>query len=105
MVRTDHAVILDVVCYNSCADCVVGLEENVMGKVSIFPNPSIGTTYIEVQNPNNYTLKMSIMDITGKTVRENVVLNAIANEVKTTNLNSSLYVLNIVNEHSDRCTN
>lgn len=102
MVRTDEAVILDLVCYESCDDCVVGLEENVLGEVSIFPNPSNGTTYIEVQNPNNYTLNMSIVDITGKTVRENVVLNATVNEVNTTNLNAGLYFLNIVNEHNDQ---
>lgn len=102
MVRTDEAVILDLVCYESCDDCVVGLEENVLGEVSIFPNPSNGTTYIEVQNPNNYTLKMSIVDVTGKTVRENVVLNATVNEVNTTSLNSGLYFLSIVNEHNDR---
>ncbi len=102
LVRTGEPMVLDVVCYNSCADCVVGLEENVLGSVSIFPNPSNGISYIDIENPNGYTLRMNLVDITGKTVTENILLNSTRNEINTKNLNAGLYFLNIVNEHNDR---
>jgi hypothetical protein len=44
---------------------------------------------------------MNIVDITGKTVRENAVLNTTRYEINTTDLNPGLYFLNIVNERSE----
>ena len=103
LVRTGEAMVLDVVCYNACVNCdLVGVEEIGLGEVTLFPNPSNGVTYINVQNPKGHTLKMSIVDITGKTVRENVVLNSTTNEINTKNLNAGLYFLNIVNEQNER---
>ena len=102
LVRTGEAMILDVVCYNSCEDCAVGIEENVLGNVSIYPNPSNGISFLEVQNPNGFRLTMSIVDITGKMVRENVVITSTRNEINTKNLNAGLYFLNITNEQNDR---
>lgn len=101
--RTGEAMILDVVCYNYCVNCdEVSVDEVMLGEVNIYPNPSYGTTYVEVANPKGYTLRMSIVDITGKTVRENVLLNATTNEINTKGLNAGLYFLNIVNELNDR---
>ena len=101
--RTGEPMILDVVCYNACVNCdEVGLDEAVLGDVNIYPNPSVGTTFIQIENPKGYTLRMSIVDITGKSVRENVILNSTINEVSTKNLNAGLYFLNIVNELNDR---
>ncbi|NEN22539.1 T9SS type A sorting domain-containing protein [Cryomorpha ignava] len=103
LVRTGEAMVLDIVCYNACVNCnLVGLEEIGLGEVNLFPNPSNGVTYLDVQNPNGYTLIMSIVDITGKTVRENVVLNSTRNEINTKNLNAGIYFLNIVNEQNER---
>lgn len=101
--RSGEPMVLDVVCYNACVNCdLVGLEEIGLGEVTLFPNPSNGVTYLNVQNPKGYTLKMSLVDITGKTVRENVVLNSSRNEINTKNLNAGLYFLNIVNEQNER---
>src|SRR5690606_33369981 len=78
--RTGEPMILDVVCYNACVNCdEVGLDEAVLGNVNIYPNPSVGTTFIQIENPKGYTLRMSIVDITGKSVRENVILNSTIN--------------------------
>src|SRR5690554_6089379 len=57
LVRTGEPMVLDIVCYDACVNCdlVDNVEENVLGDVKIFPNPSNGLTYLDIQNPNGYT--------------------------------------------------
>lgn len=98
--RSGEEEILPPVAYNSCQ--TLSLEELEVGEVSIFPNPSDGMSFIRIENPNGYTLRMNIVDITGKLVRENVILNSTQNEINTSNLNAGLYFLNVVNERSER---
>lgn len=98
--RSGVEEVLDVTPFNACAPLSTNNLE--LGSVTLFPNPSTGVTYIDVPNPNGYTLRMNIIDITGKTVRENAVLNTTRYEINTTDLNSGLYFLNIVNERSER---
>jgi hypothetical protein len=97
--RSGETEILDVVPFGACG--TVGIEEIELGSVSIFPNPTSGNSYIDIENPNGYTLRMNIVDITGKTVRENTVINSTRYEINTNNLNSGLYFLNIVNERNN----
>ena len=94
--RSGEDEVLPAVAFNSCAPLSVGELE--LGVTSLFPNPSTGTTYLDVENPNGFTLRMNIVDITGKLVRENVLLNQKRNEINTSNLNAGLYFLNVVNE-------
>lgn len=99
--RTENDTILDVVCYNSCTSCSVGIQEASLGEVSIYPNPSHGKAFISIENPNAYTLRMNIVDITGKVVRETTVLKSTRFELNTSDLNAGLYFLNIVNEQNE----
>ncbi len=100
--RTAENAVLDVVCYNSCSDCSVGIDEAKLGKVSIYPNPTNGKSFISIENPNGFDLQMSIVDITGKTVRSNTLINSTRFELNTSDLNSGLYFLNIVNKQNER---
>lgn len=102
--RSGVAEALDVVCYDSCEDCVLTVSEIELGSVNIFPNPTTGIATISLENPNGYTLRMNIVDVTGKMVRENIILNSTNVEVDASNLNSGLYFLNIVNERSESAT-
>jgi hypothetical protein len=86
--------------YNTC-QAILSTSDLELGRVAIYPNPSDGISFIEVENPNNHTLRMNIVDITGKTVSENMVINTNRYEINTTNLNSGLYFLNMVNERSE----
>jgi hypothetical protein len=86
--------------YNSCTP--LSVEEIELGRVAIYPNPSEGVSFIEIENPNNHTLRMNVVDITGKVVTENMVVNTTRYEINTTNLNAGLYFLNIVNERNER---
>jgi len=86
--------------FGTC-NSILSTTDLELGRVAIYPNPSSGVTFLEVENPNNHTLRMNIVDITGKTVTENMVINTNRFEINTTNLNSGLYFLNIVNERSE----
>ncbi len=95
--------VLDAYYFNSCST-ILSTTSIELGEVVIFPNPSTGVSYIDIQNPNSYTLRMNIMDITGKTIRENVLINSTRVEINTADLNSGLYFLNIVNQRSESAT-
>ncbi len=73
-----------------------------LGDVSIYPNPATDNTTIYVQNPNRYVLRMNIVDVTGKLVRENAVLNTDRYEINTSDLNAGIYFLNISNQSNER---
>jgi len=85
--------------FNTCD--VLSVNELELGRTALFPNPSNGTTYLEVENPNGFTLRMNIVDITGKLVRENVILNDTRNAINTSNLNAGMYFLNVVNQSNE----
>ncbi len=87
--------------FNSC-QTLSTFDAVELGRVAIYPNPSSGVSFLEVENPNNHTLRMNIVDITGKVVTDNMLINTTRYEINTTDLNSGLYFLNIVNERSER---
>lgn len=98
--RSGEPEVLPAFYYNTC-QAILSTSDLELGRVAIYPNPSDGVSFIEVENPNNHTLRMNIVDITGKTVSENMVINTNRYEINTTNLNSGLYFLNMVNERSE----
>ncbi len=100
-VRSGEAEVLDPFYYNSCLT-VLSTNEAELGAVRIFPNPSNGSTFVEVENPNGYNLRMSVLDITGKVVRENILLNSGRKEINTSNFAPGMYFLNVTNEKSER---
>jgi hypothetical protein len=99
--RSGEAETLPPYYFNSCST-ILSVEEAELGRVAIYPNPSEGVSFIEIENPRNHTLRMHIVDITGKVVSENEVINSTRYEINTTELNSGLYFLNIVNERNQR---
>ncbi|MGB6036096.1 MAG: T9SS type A sorting domain-containing protein [Cryomorphaceae bacterium] len=86
--------------YNTC-EAILSTTDLELGRVAIYPNPSQGVSFLEVENPNNHTLRMNVVDITGKVVTENMVINTTRYEINTTDLNPGLYFLNIVNERNE----
>ncbi len=100
-VRSGEPEVLPAVAYNSCEPLSVRPVAQ-LGMVNIFPNPSNGATFVEVENPNGYNLRMSILDVTGKVVSENHVLNTGRKQINTSNFAPGLYFINITNEKSER---
>ncbi len=98
--RSGEDEILDAVAFNSCQP--LSTSDLELGNVNLFPNPTNGVTYLELENPKGFTLRMNIIDITGKEVRDYTVINSTRFELNTTDLTSGLYFLNVVNENSER---
>jgi hypothetical protein len=97
--RSGEDEILPAFAFNSCQP--LSVTELELGQTALFPNPSTGITYLDVENPNGFTLRMNIVDITGKLVRENVILNQKRNEINTSDLNAGMYFLNVVNQSNE----
>jgi len=97
--RSGEDEVLEAVAFNSCQP--LSLTELELGQTALFPNPSTGLTYLDVENPNGFTLRMNIVDITGKLVRENLILNQKRNAINTSNLNAGMYFLNVVNQSNE----
>lgn len=98
--RSGEDEVLPVVPFAACGPLSTNNVE--LGAVNIYPNPSFGSTFVEIENPNGYNLRMNIMDITGKIVRENTLLNTGRKEINTSNFAPGLYLLNVTNERSER---
>jgi hypothetical protein len=99
--RSGEPEVLPIVPFGECLPLSAPAQIS-LGSVSIFPNPSMGSTFVEIENPNGYNLRMSIVDVTGKMVRENIVFNNGLKEINTRNFAPGLYFLNITNEKSER---
>ncbi len=98
--RSGEPEVLPDVPFNECG--IFSTQNLFLGDVRVFPNPSNGVSFIELENPNSHSLRMSIVDITGKMVRENMLINSNRYEIKTGNLSPGLYFLNVVNERNER---
>ncbi len=99
--RSGQDEVLNIVDYNLCTS-ILSVANAEYGQVRIYPNPSSGVSFIELENPNSHSLRMSIVDITGKVVNENLLITSNRFEIKTSSLSPGLYFLNVVNERSER---
>lgn len=81
---------------NSSPITVVGIEENSLGNVSIFPNPAN-----DVMNINGVWEQstMNIYDVAGRLVMTQTLQNAAAQQVELSSLEQGMYVMTIENEH------
>lgn len=101
LTRTGEDEVLDAVAFGTCGP--VGLTEAFVGMVSLYPNPADGHFTVTVENPNRDRLFWSIIDITGKTVRNETPLQKTSETVvSTAGLTSGLYFLNITNQSNER---
>ncbi|MBK7668416.1 MAG: T9SS type A sorting domain-containing protein [Sphingobacteriaceae bacterium] len=57
--------------------CSLGMNENELTEIRLYPNPSNGV--LHVKNENNANLKFSITDVTGKIILEQKLSNGISN--------------------------
>jgi hypothetical protein len=99
--RSGEDEVLPVLPFAACS-AAMSIDNVELGLVNIYPNPSFGLTFVEIENPNGYNLRMNIMDVTGKIVRENILVNTGRKEINTSNFAPGLYFLNVTNERSER---
>lgn len=89
--------------FGACA--TVNTNNAEFGRVRLYPNPtSTGFAVVEMENPNGYSLRLNVLDVTGKTIIANVLLNNNRFEVQTGSLAPGLYFLDVANQNNERTT-
>ncbi len=80
-------------------DCSIGLDETVLGQISVSPNPSTGI--FSIGTPTDLTnYKLTVVDQLGKGVYEELVQNAIGGkQIDLSGLTSGIYNLYIQTEN------
>ena len=81
--------VLDEVCWGSCNPCVTGTDFQNINNLKIYPNPS--SDFLTIQS-NNLINPISIYDITGKLIIQNIG-NAKEINIDISNLRSGLYFI------------
>ena len=89
---------LDVVCFASCEPCAVGIDENIVNNVSIYPNPSSGNFNLNISNVNTASVDVEITDVSGKVITSNVynTVNGSVNEsINISNVDDGVYIIRV----------
>jgi hypothetical protein len=93
-VRSGVTEDLDMVCYNSCADCGINVDEiNDEIGLSVYPNPTneiLNVSISTMQNVNNIIL----IDVLGKVVWSNSFTNS-GTQTPVSNLSTGIYTLSV----------
>ena len=89
---------LDVVCFNSCEDCAIGIDENVIAyALQVYPVPS--SDYLEISfAEGNHQHRITIRDLSGRLVFSQNNVSSTLWRSKDLNLESGSYILSIENE-------
>lgn len=84
---------------NGYTSCATSIEEDLTdeGKFKLYPNPTNGTSYIEVINNDNEAINVTIMDMTGKVVasRNYTVSGAAQLPIVTNNMDKGIYIVTL----------
>ena len=88
--------VLDEVCWGSCNPCVTGTDLQNLNNLKIYPNPS--SDFLTIQS-NNLINPISIYDITGKLIIQNMG-NSKEINIDISNLNSGLYIIKSSSKNS-----
>ncbi|MCH2198058.1 MAG: T9SS type A sorting domain-containing protein [Flavobacteriales bacterium] len=98
-VRSGMEETLDIVCYNSCVDCGIGIYgQRVEAELNIFPNPTSGVINISTNDMQGAT-NLTVIDAQGRAV---IVSQVVINEgqlleVDLQELPAGFYTLQLLN--------
>ena len=99
-VRSGVAETLDIVCYNSCVACGVGVNGiTIDNTLSVFPNPTNGNFVINSEVINGMAF-VSVVDAQGRLVRSNQINFVPGNnvEMNIADLPNGVYAIRIENQ-------
>jgi Secretion system C-terminal sorting domain len=72
------------------ANCILGINDNALSQIVLFPNPTTGI--INIQAPNGLEIKSAVLyDVLGKAVTSPVVNN----QINISQLSEGIYILNL----------
>jgi 1,4-alpha-glucan branching enzyme len=66
---------LDVVCWAKCTACNVGINEEIIGDVNVWPQPAKGVAYLTFEDPTFIAADAMITDITGRLIQSTTIAN------------------------------
>lgn len=95
---------LPIVCWGSCVDCATGsIAQNELDAVSIFPNPSNGTVYVQgTLAAGSY--EVLVQDLNGRTVysTQGFSADAINLNLDLSKLETGMYAIQIITNEASR---
>jgi hypothetical protein len=80
---------------NDC-EYLVGVEENQMHKLAIFPNPSAGKFTIEAPLQSGQAIEL--YNLNGQQVFKQDILNSVVNQTLEIDLTPGMYVLKLISQ-------
>jgi hypothetical protein len=92
---------LGVVCWNECADCATGINENAWTEnLMISPNPSNnGIFNVRGELLSNGTVQINVLDVQGKNVYTTTVANGMIDQmIDLSGLDGGMYIMNFSND-------
>ncbi|MFM7726799.1 MAG: T9SS type A sorting domain-containing protein, partial [Flavobacteriales bacterium] len=90
-----EAVNVGAVCWESCAPCAVGVQEQAISELNIMPNPA--TSAFSFQWPYAGTSNYRMADMTGRTVMNGTITGSSKVELNVQQLPAGLYQLAVGN--------
>jgi len=94
-ITVSSAATLDAVCWGLCVGCVVGINDNVVGDVAVWPQPATGTAYLTFEDPAFISANAIIIDITGKMIQQSTIV-ANNHEFNLNGLPAGLYQVVVI---------
>jgi hypothetical protein len=100
--RTSNDAVLLCYTFNTCDQCLVGIEElESLNRVAIYPNPVVGDINIVFENSGQYNIRL--LDVTGKVILSTDV-NAAQTVIGSDNLNAGVYFIQITDNDNNTVT-
>ena len=92
---TDNTVLTNV-CWGSCEECVVGVDEANGSNLNVYPNPA--ADILNIATSNDGTTQVTITDMAGRTVQSTTLFAARRTQLDVSALPAGIYVVTIEND-------
>ena len=83
-------------CWDRCDPCNVGIEEDQLFTLNVYPNPAQNEIYIDFDNASVYTSTIEVFDMSGKKLMSQS-MDQTTTAMNIANLNSGLYMYKVSN--------
>lgn len=86
-------------CWDRCAPCNAGIDENIFGKVIIAPNPVDSELNISFDSNNGHLTILSLYDMTGKKIISHIIPDmATSSTIDMSAILSGVYIYSLSSE-------
>ena len=84
--------------YDTVNFYLVSVDEALtIGEVNIYPNPTNGNVYLEINNINQANIKLEVFDITGKAIyKQNYNSNIVSDRLDLSSFSDGVYLIRLI---------